>query len=121
MNKELETKLKTIADHYGLEIQSIKLSEEAAEFCASLIKVVGFDRLSFDEFIKDGKNEGYFDRLSDEAREKMVEELVDVIVVAEQVKYLLEKEPEFKTIERLMTEKVNRQLTRIEQEKNHGK
>ncbi|WP_438709520.1 hypothetical protein, partial [Turicimonas muris] len=67
----------------------------------------------------DGKNEGYFDRLSDEAREKMVEELVDVIVVAEQVKYLHEKEPEFKTIERLMTEKVNRQLKRIEKEKNY--
>ena len=119
MNKELETKLKTIADHYGLEIQSIKLAEEAAEFSASLIKVVGFDRLSFDEFIKDGKNEGYFDRFSDKAREKMVEELVDVIVVAEQVKYLLEKEPEFKTIERLMTEKVNRQLKRIKKEKNY--
>ena len=38
MNKELETKLKIIADHYGLEIQSIKLAEEAAEFSASLIK-----------------------------------------------------------------------------------
>lgn len=49
----------------------------------------------------------------------MVEELVDVIVVAEQVKYLLEKEPEFKTIERLMTEKVNRQLKRIKKEKNY--
>lgn len=70
--------------------------------------------------LKTGKNENYFDRLSDEARMKMVEELGDILVVAEQVKYLLEKEPEFKkTIEPLMTEKVDRQLKRIEEEKNH--
>lgn len=38
MNQELESKLKTIADHYGLGIQMTKLAEECAEYAASSLK-----------------------------------------------------------------------------------
>lgn len=118
MNKELETKLKTIADHYGLDIQIEKLAEECSEFSASSLKTAVYIDMK-----KKGHPAEYCLKKIDEAKDSMLKELADVMVVIKQVEYLLEEEaPELKVkIERLMTEKVNRQLTRIVQEMNHGK
>lgn len=118
MNKELETKLKTIADHYGLGIQMTKLAEECGEYAASSLKTAVYIDMK-----SNGHPAEYCYEKIDEAQDSTLKELADVMVVIKQVEYLLEEEaPELKeTIERLMTEKVNRQLTRIEQEKNHGK
>ena len=56
----MDERIKTIATHYGLEHQKMKLVEEMAELTQDIIK---------------GNN--------------IIEELVDVEIVLEQVKYLL--------------------------------
>lgn len=118
MNQELESKLKTIANHYGLDIQAVKLAEECAEYAASLLKIVVYDDMK-----KNGHSAKYCYEKLDKAQDERLKELADVLVLVKQVEYLLEEEaPEVKVIiERFMTEKVNRQLTRIVEEMNHGK
>ena len=83
--------LKTIADHYGFTSLANMLTEEAAEFTVALNK------------LRRGKAEAY---------ENIKEELADVLVVAQQLRWLLCPED----IDKIINEKVKRQLDRIKSE-----
>lgn len=89
MNEEI----KKIADYYGYTSQADMLIEESAEYTQAVCKV---------------RRNG-----SLEAFQNVKEELADVIVVASQLRYLLGAEE----IDRIIEEKVKRQLSRIEEEK----
>ena len=91
MNKEIEAKLKTIADHYGFTSQANMLTEEAAEFTVALNKL----------------RRGHAD-----AYEHIKEEVADVLVIAYQLRHLLGAE----AIDKIIEEKVERQLGRIQEE-----
>lgn len=92
--KSLESSqdLKTIADQYGFSSQANMLCEEAAEFTVALNK------------LRRGHAEAYAN---------IKEELADVLVVALQLRILLGEED----IDKIIAEKVKRQLKRIEDEK----
>lgn len=113
----MNDKLKQIADFYGLEIQVAKLAEECAEFNAAVFKHDYYENL------RHGYSNGRIDfaviaKKSIEAHDKMIEELADVLLMARQVEYLLEGEPELKEkIDKHMEAKIERQLKRMEEEK----
>ena len=96
MNKEIEAKLKTIADHYGFTSQANMLTEEAAEFTVALNK------------LRRGYTQSY---------EQIKEEVADNLVIALQLRYLLGAEE----IDHIMNEKADRQLIRIQTEKESYK
>lgn len=84
----MDDKLRTIADHYGLNHQKIKLIEEMAELTQAIIK-------------------------GDDAH--IAEEMCDVELMMEQVRYLGGYHPEaFRPF------KINRQLQRIEHRRENG-
>lgn len=81
--------LKCIADHYGLKHQLVKCKEELGE----LIEAID----SFDE-------------------KAIVEEIADVEIMTEQLKYLMRTEP---SVEIYKDYKIARQLRRISREQSH--
>lgn len=87
MNRNLQK----IADHYGLNNQLSMLIEESAEFTQAVSK---YRR----GIVKDMNS--------------IKEELSDILVVAEQLKYLLGESE----IEEIMNSKIDRQLDRIRRE-----
>ncbi len=87
-----DMKLKKIADHYGFTSQANMLIEESAEFTQALCKLR---------------------RSNSQAYENLKEELADILVVAEQLRYLMGADE----IDRIMRQKIDRQLKRIEEEK----
>lgn len=108
---------KQIADFYGLEVQGIKLAEECAEFAASSSKVFYYYNLLDDRSSTPVSRAGVREQF-EIAREQNAEELADVLLMARQVEYLLEGEPELKAkIDKLMEAKIERQLKRMEEEK----
>jgi NTP pyrophosphatase (non-canonical NTP hydrolase) len=88
----MEDKIIQIADHYGFTSQANMLTEEAAEFTVALNK------------LRRG-NTDYYDQIK--------EEVADVLVIAYQLRHLLGAE----TIDKIIEEKVERQLGRIREEK----
>ena len=90
---ELQMNLKAIANHYGFTSQANMLTEEAAEFTVALNKL----------------RRGY-----DNAYDNVIEELADVLVIAQQLRYLVGAE----RVDEIMFKKTRRQLERIEEEKN---
>ena len=112
----MNDKLKQIADFYGLEIQVAKLAEECAEFSAAVFKHDYYEELRHESSAR--FNLDLIAKKSIEAHEKMIEELADVLLMARQVEYLLEGEPELRAkIDKLMEAKIERQLKRMEEEK----
>lgn len=112
----MNDKLKRIADFYGLEIQVAKLAEECAEFSAAVFKLDYYEELRHESSAR--FNLGLIGKKSIEAHKKMIEELADVLLMARQVEYLLEGEPELRAkIDKLMEAKIERQLKRREEEK----
>lgn len=108
---------KQIADFYGLEVQTIKLAEECAEFAASSSKVFYYYSLLDDRSSTPVSRAGVREQFGI-AREQNAEELADVLLMARQVEYLLEGEPELRAkIDKLMEAKIERQLKRMEEEK----
>jgi NTP pyrophosphatase (non-canonical NTP hydrolase) len=87
----MEDKIIQIADHYGFTSQANMLTEEAAEFTVALNK------------LRRG-NTDYYDQIK--------EEVADVLVIAYQLRHLLGAE----TIDKIIEEKVERQLGRIQEE-----
>jgi NTP pyrophosphatase (non-canonical NTP hydrolase) len=87
----MEDKIIQIADHYGFTSQANMLTEEAAEFTVALNK------------LRRG-NTDYYDQIK--------EEVADVLVIAYQLRHLLGAE----TIDKIIEEKVERQLGRIREE-----
>ena len=94
--KETDNRLKEIADYYGFTSQADMLTEEAAEFTVALNK------------LRRG-NTDYYDQIK--------EEVADVLVIAYQLRHLLGAE----AIDKIIEEKVERQLGRIREEKNDEK
>lgn len=83
------TDLMNIANHYGLKQQLVKCKEELGE----LIEAI--------------------DSMNDEA---IIEEIADVEIMTEQLKYLMRTEP---SVEIYKDYKIARQLRRIAEEQSH--
>ena len=94
----MQESIKKIAEFYGYKNQRKKLIEEMAELTVEICHLD--ERGNYEEF---------------EHRQNVYEEIADVEVVLEQIKYLLNCEDE---VEAMKTYKVRRQLDRIEGEKN---
>ena len=91
----MDSRIKTIADYYGFTSQANLLTEEAAEFTVALNKLR---------------------RGNAEAFENIKEEVADVIVVAEQLRYLLGEE-----VDCIIDEKLSRQIRRMKKEQANEK
>lgn len=92
LNNAIWSQLKQIADHYGFTSQANMLTEEAAEFTVALNK------------LRRGNTDYY---------EQIKEEVADVLVIALQLRELLGSEK----IDEIIHEKVDRQLRRIQEER----
>ena len=88
----MDERLKKIADYYGFTSQANMLCEESAEYMVALNK------------LRRGKPEAYAN---------VKEEVADIIVVAKQLRYLLDSDE----IDRIISEKLDRQIQRIEAER----
>lgn len=97
MNRENMIKMMTIADHYGYESQSRQLIEEMAELTKAINK---------EWRVAKRKKPKKMAR----CRKNIIEEIADVEVMIEQMKYLLNCQ--LKT-ERVIRKKLERQLKRI--------
>lgn len=91
---ELQKELGTIGYYYGFTSQANMLQEEAAEFTVALNK------------LRRGNSDEY---------SNIKEELADVLVVALQLRLLLGPED----IDKIINEKVERQLNRINEERTN--
>lgn len=85
----MNEKIKTIADHYGLNNQMMQTIEEMGELTQAIVKV-------------------YRNGLDNE-RDNLIEELADVEIMIEQLDYLLGDSQ----IEKVKAYKINRQINRI--------
>ena len=100
----MQDKIKKIANYYGLSKQIRQLSEECAELIQATSKYMRYQETSYAATV-DWK---YL--------QNVCEEIADVEVMLEQIKYLLHINP--KAVEAIKGRKVNRQLERIEKEGN---
>ena len=87
-----EAKIKEIADHYGLMSQLRQLAEECSELSVESLHYT--------------KERGATERIS--------EEIVDVLIMIQQIIYLLRNDVE--KLEKYAEFKLDRQLSRIEKE-----
>lgn len=97
MNKE---SIQKIADHYGYDAQSRQLIEEMAELTQAINKAWRYGD-DFDNLLIRKRN--------------IAEEIADVTIMLEQMKYLLRFSDNY--IEEIIEQKVYRQLVRIKREK----
>ena len=88
----MNERIKTIADHYGLNNQMMQTVEEMGELTQAIVKV--------------------FRNGLDNERDNLIEELADVEIMIEQLDYLLGDNQ----IEKVKEYKINRQINRIAQE-----
>ena len=89
-----EGKIKYIANHYGIKHQSKKIIEEMGELITALCKL--------DEYTA-------CDKRIKQRYDEVVEEIADVIIMAEQIKYLYGSSQ----IEEVIEKKLDRQILRI--------
>lgn len=86
-----DLRIELIAAHYGFTSQANMLTEECAEYMVALNK------------LRRGKADAYRD---------IKEEVADVLIVARQLRYLLG----YEDIDRIINEKLDRQMKRISEE-----
>lgn len=86
-----DLRIEQIASHYGFTSQANMLTEEAAEFMVALSK------------LRRGKPDAY---------DNIKEEVADVLIMARQLRFLLG----YEEIDRIINEKLNRQMQRIADE-----
>lgn len=86
-----DLRIEQIATHYGFTSQADMLCEESAEFMVALNK------------LRRGKSEAY---------DNIKEEVADVLIVARQLRYLLG----YEEIDRIISQKLDRQIGRIADE-----
>ena len=86
-----DLRIEQIAAHYGFSSQADMLCEESAEYMVALNK------------LRRGKFDAY---------EAIKEEVADVLIMARQLRYLLG----YADIDRIISEKLDRQMRRIENE-----
>ena len=91
-----DQRIKQIADHYGVLNQLEMMIEESAELTQAICKLRRVN-----------SGEGY-----KKAYKNLKEELADVIVVAKQLRYMIGKDD----IDRIINEKLDRQMRRISDE-----
>lgn len=99
MTDEQKAKCHEIADHYGEEHQMLKAVEEMAELTQAISKNLVTPN-------SEGAWSNYY------------EELTDVSIMIEQLCYLLEESGEYDDLEKCIERKLNRQLERMERERN---
>ena len=87
-----DLRIEQIATHYGFTSQADMLTEECAEYMVALNK------------LRRGKPEAY---------DNIKEEVADVLIVARQLRYLLG----YEDIDCIISEKLDRQIRRISDEK----
>lgn len=105
----MKDKIEKIANHYSFDLQSRQLSEE----CAELIQVVNkYYRFRKGLITKDAIVSSVQD--SNMLIQNIVEEIADVEVILDEIKYQLNINPD--AIEQIKVKKVNRQLERIKKE-----
>lgn len=92
----MDERIKKIAGYYGFTSQANMLCEESAEYMVALNK------------LRRGKPEAYAN---------VKEEVADIIVVAKQLRYLLGADE----IDRIISDKLDRQIQRIEAEREEEK
>lgn len=102
----MQDKLKIIADHYGIENQSIQLMEEMAELTIALNKYRRSSKIEH-QTISESIDEQFI-------IEQIIEEICDVEIVLEQLKYLLSHSDDDLAIWK--QRKIERQLERIAKE-----
>lgn len=98
----MQEKIKRIANHYGLAKQSRQLAEECAELIQATSKYMRFQENSHALTV----DWSYL--------QNICEEIADVEVMLEQIKYLLHINPE--AIVEIKKNKIDRQLERIKKE-----
>lgn len=86
-----DLRIEQIAAHYGFTSQADMLCEESAEYMVALNK------------LRRGKPDAY---------DNIKEEVADVLIVARQLRYLLG----YEDIDRIISQKLNRQMQRISDE-----
>ena len=107
----MQEKIQSLADFYGLKLQICKLGEEGAELAAVIAKK--FVLIQSGELTQKYDYQGAL-REFGHVDFSISEELADVLLVARQIEYLMlrdEKLAEY--IERIMNAKAERQLQRI--------
>lgn len=101
--KEFYKDIFEIANYYGYELQSNKLIEELSE----LIKAICKKKIVVNKF-------STYDEM-EEANDNLIEEIADVEIMLEQIKYLLCINQRY--IEKIKMQKIERQKLRIAGEK----
>ena len=96
-----DSRIKTIAEHYGFDRQCDKLIEEMSELLVAITHMKKKDENCADHY------------------SNFIEELGDVMIIAEQLKILLPP-PDRINLSELIEFKINRELNRIRKEKNHA-
>ena len=102
----MRDKLKIIAEHYGIENQSIQLMEEMAELTIALNKYRRSSKVEH-QTISESIDEQFI-------IEQIIEEICDVEIVLEQIKYLLNHSSDDLAVWK--QRKIERQLERIAKE-----
>ena len=95
-----------IAKHYGYEPQSRQLIEEMAELTVAINK--NWRAINYGTADEEGAKKVL------ETRERVIEEIADVEIMLEQIKYMLDA---YSSIAEYKAQKLDRQLKRIEKEK----
>lgn len=95
-----DPRIEQIADYYGLSNQLDMAIEEGAELTQAICKS------------RRAKDEAEYKKTC----ENLKEELADLIVVAKQLRYLFGKDD----IDRIIDQKLNRQIERIRQEEENN-
>ena len=98
----MKDKIKRIANHYGLAKQQRQLAEECGELIQATSKYMRF------------QEESYALTVDWTYLQNVIEEIADVEVMLDEMKYLLNINP--KAIEEIKKNKIARQLERIERE-----
>lgn len=76
----MNNKIKIIADKYGFTAQANQTMEECAELIQALNKYIRFS----------GTGQTYIPKFTEEPRDNVIEEIADVHIMLEQLKYLMD-------------------------------
>ena len=101
----MRTKLRTIADHYGYEAQSRQLIEEMAELTQAINKLWRIDNTNCEK-----TNMAHID-----AYKHIIEEITDVEICLEQVKWLLNIDES--AVNEWKESKIHRSMKRMQKDK----
>jgi NTP pyrophosphatase (non-canonical NTP hydrolase) len=103
----MDSRIKTIADHYGYEAQSRQCMEECSELIQAINKLWRAETFDRDEY-----------EISDRC-DKVIEEMADVQITIWQMDYLVATDQlGLSPLKDVIDEKLERQMQRIKEETN---